>query len=586
MRIVLIYPPPWKIHRPGEAPYPPGEGAPAGSDPAPLLDGDFLQAPYGLLSIAAQAQNTGHAVTTGNLANACWTKVVQFIRNQEADLFGLSCVTANRRGIAMTARLIRDAHPGAHIIVGGPHVSALPAETLVHYDAIDTVVMGEGEAVFSEVLEHLAAGDAVTGIAGTAWRERENIKLIRERTPIEDLDTLVPPQSCFAMRTILTSRGCPGRCTFCCSNLMWGRSLRFHSVDYVMDMLEHTVRQQGQPIVTIKDDTFTADRERVMAICDAICSRDLRFTWSCETRADCLDPEMLMAMRRAGCSRISIGVESASRKILNRLRKRIVPETVLAATEMAKDVGIQVRYYMMVGNRGETFETFSESLDFIARARPSQFVFTQFHLYPGTAEYAVFRRSGAVSPETFFDRDFMHLTCFAGKPEDAPRILAALAPYEGVQNFWTATPEDGARVLDKMGDLPEAHMDQCNACLRAGHISDAERHLKRSADAKYGLPGLIHNARACIAAAQGDVPAAEVWLDKALSCYPHQVVIDNLQRLSAWQAAGEPDSSQSIALSPATGFETSWPRHHPEFPEPNPLVETVSYEPAMSEWFF
>jgi len=586
MRIVLIYPPPWKISRPGEAPYPPGDGAPAGGDPARLLDGDFLQAPYGMLSIAAQARSAGHSVTTLNLANACWAKVAQCLRNRQADLFGLSCVTANRRGAAMTARLIREIRPRAHIIVGGPHVTALPTETLAHWDAVDTVALGEGERVFSDVIDDLAAGGPATGIPGTAWRKAGAIAVSRRRPLIADLDTLTPPQAFFPVRTILTSRGCPGRCTFCGSGLMWGRRLRFHSVDYVMDVLERTVNHHRQPIVAIKDDTFTADRERVMAICEAIHRRGLRFVWSCETRADCVDPEMLMAMRRAGCSRLSIGVESASREILKRIRKDIDPDTVLAATEMARNVGIQVRYYMMVGNRGETFETFSQSIDFIRRARPHQYLFTQLHLYPGTPEYAVFRRHGAVSPETYFEKDFMHLTCYAGRPEDAPRILAALRPHEGVRDCWTAGVGDCARVLKSAGDLPAAHMDLCHACLRAGRIAEAEGHLKQAAAGGYCLSGLIHNARACIAAARQDPDAVARWLDSALACYPHQAVVDNVLRFSAWQDAGGAASGKPIDLAPAAGFETVLVREHPEFPEPDPVVDTGEVTPAVADLYF
>ena len=138
MRIVLLYAPPWKIARCGDPQYPPEEGPPDNIDPAAVTEGDFIQAPYGLMSLAAQAIRSGIGVQTLNVSNFPWPDIEALIRRLDADLFGLSCMTENRRGVAMLAALIRNMHPGAHVVVGGPHVTALPIETLRHVPAIDT----------------------------------------------------------------------------------------------------------------------------------------------------------------------------------------------------------------------------------------------------------------------------------------------------------------------------------------------------------------------------------------------------------------------------------------------------------------
>ena len=122
----------------------------------------------------------------------------------------------------------------------------------------------------------------------------------------------------------------------------------------MLDVLEAVVRRHGRKIIAIKDDTFTADRDRALEICQQIRHRNLVFIWSCETRADCLDEELLGAMRMAGCKRISVGVESASEEILKNIRKQVLPDLVQDVTQLIKRYGIQIRYYMMVGNRGET----------------------------------------------------------------------------------------------------------------------------------------------------------------------------------------------------------------------------------------
>lgn len=132
-------------------------------------------------------------------------------------------------------------------------------------------------------------------------------------------------------------------------------------------------------------------------------------------------------MRMAGCKRISLGVESASEEILKNIRKQVLPDLVQDVTQLIKRYGIQIRYYMMVGNRGETYETFLQSIEFINRCQPNQFVFSQLHLYPGTEEFDLFRANGIVSPEIFFQRDFLCLTVFAGKSGDEQKIRACLA---------------------------------------------------------------------------------------------------------------------------------------------------------------
>src|SRR5882672_2416362 len=144
MRIALLYPPPWKMADKGAA-------ASFGADGPPEeyregdLDPDFYQTPYGLFSLGAQALRAGHQVKVINLTAFTWREVDDVVAKLDADLYGMSCWTANRRGVAFTASAIRQHHPGAHIIVGGPHATPLASEMLDHVPEIDTVALGESE---------------------------------------------------------------------------------------------------------------------------------------------------------------------------------------------------------------------------------------------------------------------------------------------------------------------------------------------------------------------------------------------------------------------------------------------------------
>src|SRR5579863_10355490 len=157
MRIALLYPPPWKIPMPGESADASGDGPPSEYAEGDL-DGDFFQTPYGLFVLGAQALREGHQVKVMNLSAFAWSRVEEVVRALDADVFGLSCWTANRRGVALVASAIKAEHPRAHVVVGGPHATPLAREMLAHHPQIDTVAVGESELTFLELLRRIEAG--------------------------------------------------------------------------------------------------------------------------------------------------------------------------------------------------------------------------------------------------------------------------------------------------------------------------------------------------------------------------------------------------------------------------------------------
>ena len=467
MRIVLLYPPPWKIPAPGESPDCSGEGPPAAWNEAYQLSGDIVHIPCGLLSIAAQAKQAGHDVTVLNLYTFAWRDVCRIIQAFPADLFGLSCFTSNRRGVLSTAREIRRIYPHAHITVGGPHASALPREMLEHCPAIDTIVIGEGEETVKEIIHHLENKQPVRDIAGTAWRTPRGVRVAPARTQIEELDTLAPPCTFYSDYIVLTSRGCADNCTFCASPFLWKRTTRFHSAGYVLAMLEQLVTKHGLRALAFKDDTFTAHRERVLEICHGIKQRKLNFLWSCDTRVDALDEELLCAMRQAGCQRISFGIESAAPKILRSLNKKTTPDEIRTATSMAKKFGFQIRYYLIAGSRGETAETLSASIDFIKEALPSQYIFNPFTLIPGTREFEIAERSGSIQRSMFFTDDFFELTPEpdAHTDPELQKIIDTLKLQPGVQDVWDYSVAECQCIVKLLPDCHAAHMDLAGALV-------------------------------------------------------------------------------------------------------------------------
>ncbi len=568
MRVALLYPPPWKIPEPGEAPDP-VDGPPEDFKPTDL-DPDFHQTPYGLFSLGAQSLRAGYETKVLNLSAFTWSQTVSTLTRLEADVYGLSCWTANRRGVDLVTRLIKELHPNAHVVVGGPHATPLAKEVLEHYTAIDTVCVGESELQFLELLDHVENAKPPRGIAGTVYRDGDSIVSGPPRASINDLDSLASPHDYFDTHIVMTSRGCPWQCTFCGAETTWGRGFRGQSIPYVLDALERVLERLPVKMVQIKDDTFTANKRRAMEICQGIRERGLNFLWSCDTRVDVLTEELLKEMRLAGCQRLSLGVESGSPKILAAINKKITAEKIIAAAQMAKKYGIQVRFYMMLGNRGETKETFYETLDFLERAQPHQYLFSCLSIYPGTVDFHDAEKAGWLNREVYFTGKFQeHKVPFDASEEDSRLMSEWFEENSGLQRVYVESIDDCKEILRNVGEHHAAHMDLAGAYYRAGLHDLAAQHLDRAEELGYPAPGLLNNYRACIAAARYDLNGTQDHLKRALREDPyHFVVARNAETIRRWFVDGGPVKGLPLTLEGRHEFQLFERTVQPTLPGP------------------
>lgn len=570
MRIALLYPPPWKIPERGEAPDA-EDGPPPGYRDGDL-DADFHQVPYGLLAIGAQALRAGHQVKVLNLSSFPWSRVEAVVDALEADVYGMSCWTANRRGVALVAQRLRHRWPGAHIVVGGPHATPLAKEMLEHHAAIDTVCVGESDLTFLELLDRIAEGRPTAGILGTAHRAGGRVEVAPERASVQNLDTLASPHDYFATHIVMTSRGCPWQCTFCGAETTWGRGFRARSVPHVLDGLEKALARLPVKMVQIKDDTFTTNKKRVLALCRGIRERGLGFLWSCDTRVDLLTEELLREMRLAGCERLSLGVESGSQRILDAIHKKITVDEILESTRLAKAFGIKVRFYMMLGNRGETAETFRETLAFLERARPHQYIFSCLSVYPGTLDFHEAERAGWLDREAYFRDRFQELKVpFDASEADTALMNGWFAENSGLREGHRDTVDECRAILERLGDHHAAHMDLAVALHAERRLDEAERHVRRALDLGYPLPGLAHNHLACIAKERGDLDGMMRHFTRAAELDPqHWVLIRNVNAARAWFKAEGPARGLPLALEVRHDFQLLERTVQPTLPGPLP----------------
>jgi len=407
MRIVLIYP--YFLD-----PRPPGD--------------DAAHPPMGIYYVGAMLRAHGHEVKIFNWYEA--RQQPQMIRDELAaadpDLVGLSVFNANRWGALEIAAAAKALKPGVRVALGGIGATCLADLLLTRFAAIDYIICGEGEKSFLDLAHAVRDSDpaALASIAGLAWRDpRGEIQRNAQAPPAKHLDDLPMPARYFTFQHVALTRGCAGRCTFCGSPDFWQGKVRYHSAGYFVTQLE-LLHQRGVNFFHVSDDTFTANRTRVIEICKQIIRRKLPVNWAAIARVDQVDARVLAWMRRAGCIQISYGVESGDPRIRDNLNKGIDSQRIEKAFALTRRAGILARAYFIYGSPGETSETIQASLDLIARIKPLAAIFYILDIYPGTRLYQDYRQRTGKTDEVWLQRmeDIMYFETDPGlEPADIRR---------------------------------------------------------------------------------------------------------------------------------------------------------------------
>ncbi|MDP7112716.1 MAG: radical SAM protein, partial [Myxococcota bacterium] len=271
-------------------------------------------------------------------------------------------------------------------------------ETLAAHPAFDVAVVGEGEAIADRLVRALAGGGSLGGVPGIAHREGGQPTLTGPAPALEELDELPWPArhllpndryhtvDAWPMTCVIAMRGCPARCTYCNVPALAGRRMRRRSpADVVGEILEAHQRY-GVGYVSFLDDTFTTSRRWVVQLCEALCDAGLpgRVAWSCLTRPDLVDPELLATMRAAGLSRVEFGIESGSPRVLERLGKGVELPRIRAAFRAARAAGLVTMGFAMINTPDETPEELAQTEAEVLSIDPDFLQLSFCTPYPGT----------------------------------------------------------------------------------------------------------------------------------------------------------------------------------------------------------
>lgn len=391
------------------------------------LDYDLTWSPpIGLAQIAAVLEQHGIEVVARDYYYSSWPETEAELLDANPDIVGISVFSEQRASTYRLMAFVREALPDAKIVLGGPHPTFLWKQMIEHFGA-DSCVLGEGEESFLELVRVYRTGGDHAKVPGLAVRVGNEAVLTPSRPGIPDLDTLPLPNykhfdtvsyqdvardwlqhfdedgrsvASLPYASTVASRGCPFNCHFCSTPATWGRGWRRFSVTRFVDELEWMVRDLGYRVIDFSDDIFTTNQKWTVQVCKEIVRRELPILWYACTRVDCVSPETLTWMKRAGCLFVSYGIESFSSNVLDALNKRTSKDRIRRAVEMTHEAGLATEYLLIVGSPGESDSTIHETLDFISETKPLIVSPSILTIFPGTELYSRAKANG------FMDDDY------------------------------------------------------------------------------------------------------------------------------------------------------------------------------------
>jgi len=359
--------------------------------------------PLGVMYLSAYLNHHGvhSTIIDASFHPMSMGELLSRVASHRPRLVGISGLTPHFKSIRDLCSALRSVLPkSARICLGGPHFNATSAEAFRYMDA-DFIVIGEGEFPLLELYQKLDEGD-FSAVAGLAFKMDGREVVNSPRPLIEDLDALPHPdlrqmetRIDYRVRhgvypratSLMASRGCPFRCSFCDVHTTQGRKLRLRSPENILEEIQYNIEAFSIREFVFKDSTFTINKRWVHDLLDRMLRERLRISWSINTRVNLIDRELVEKMKEAGCRRVSFGVESGEPTILRNIRKGISVEEVRDAFAIMRDSGLESHAFFMIGNPGESPETADCTIRFAKEIGATWADFSATVAYPGTLLY-------------------------------------------------------------------------------------------------------------------------------------------------------------------------------------------------------
>ena len=390
--------------------------------------------PLGLLYIGACLEKAGHLLDFIDIDIDSFNeeKLIRYINetNQDMIVFGSTKVTINE--VLKLSSLIKNT-TNKPIIVGGIHATVAGKE-LTKDRNIDFVIKGEGEQTVVELVKVLENGHRFSEVKGIYYKNKGKVVFTGDRALIENLDNItfparhllkhpfdyIPPDALrIPVATIMTSRGCPAGCTYCCTKLIFTRRMRFRSIKNVVDEIEDAIENHGFKEIHIMDDCFTVSKKRVFEFRDEIKKRGIKTTFLLPNgvRADQVDEDILKVLKDLGVLSLGFGVESGNQRILDNIKKGIKLDRIREAFKLSKKYGFETWGFFMIGLPGENKKTVKDTIDFAKELDPDFAKFLILKPFPGTEVFEQLYQE-----ERIFDFNYDNYGPYTGPVHELPDL--------------------------------------------------------------------------------------------------------------------------------------------------------------------
>lgn len=387
---------------------------------------ESLNIPVKVFDIAAEGINQKKEVGKKIRYGLGEEEIITRIREEKPLIVGISCQsTLHAKDAHEVAKIVKKANLKILVVMGGAHPSAVPEEVL-HDKNVDLVVRGEGEITFGEIVKSFSQKSDLSKIKGVSWKKGKRIIHNLQRSYIKDLDTIPFParyllpmaiyfreaakSTSYTMgkkvMTMVTSRGCPGNCIYCAVKAVWGREWRGRSAKNVVDEIELLIKEYRADEVHFLDDSISVDKKRLESICDEIIRRKLKIKWTTPNGIAIwlLDKDLLLKMKKAGCYRLTFGLESGNKEILsNFIGKNYDYSKAKEMIRFASKIGLWTIGTFIVGFPFETREQINDTINFAVSTDLDMAVFYIANPFPGTKMYEIYEKEKLLPKEGAYE---------------------------------------------------------------------------------------------------------------------------------------------------------------------------------------
>jgi radical SAM superfamily enzyme YgiQ (UPF0313 family) len=411
--------------------------------------------PLGIAYLHAYLETQGHEVKTlflnNHEAEPSFVEAIEVVKDFSPDIIGFQILTANRISSYKLIEYFHEQYPNIKLLAGGIHASIMYEQLLKLFPYL-IISLGEGELTFAELSHRLFEINLDLGtIKGIVYSIDGQIKKTPPRELISDLDILpFPKHEIFFHKdrntgNLLTTRGCPFNCSFCCLDSISRRKVRYRSVVNIVNEVEWLVKTYPQMTrIWIHDDTFFLNNQRVIDFCDEIVKRGIKTSFICSGRFKPLSQAMVTKLEEANFIQVLFGLESGNEEILKKSHKAITRQDAINAFKIFANSKIDIYAFLIVGLPGETEATILDTAHFIQQLQRIKYVHYSDTLailtvYPGTEIYEISKTAGLINDDYWLTDGPTPVFTVEHSLEELLKYQETLVNHISRDNFFTSS---------------------------------------------------------------------------------------------------------------------------------------------------